>query len=64
MARELNIPFDEAHSLEGIASHHLATGNPAQGTEHLRHALHIYQRLGMRADIERVTTRLADPALQ
>jgi hypothetical protein len=26
---------------------------------HLRQALQIYQRLGMRPDIERVTTRLA-----
>jgi tetratricopeptide (TPR) repeat protein len=59
MAREMNIPIEEAFSLEGIADHHLATGNPAQGIEHLRHALQIYQRLGMHPDIERVTARLA-----
>jgi tetratricopeptide (TPR) repeat protein len=60
MTRELNLPAQEALCLEGIAGHHLATGgNPARGTGHLRQALQIYQRLGMRADIERVTARLA-----
>ena len=37
---------------------HLATGETARGTEHLRQALQVYQRLGMRPDIERVTARL------
>ncbi|HEV2637647.1 MAG TPA: tetratricopeptide repeat protein [Actinocrinis sp.] len=58
MNRELNKPDDEAISLEGIGEHHLTTGDPAQGAEHLRQALEIYQRLGMRADTERVQARL------
>jgi tetratricopeptide (TPR) repeat protein len=58
MTRELRIPAEEAYSLEGIADHHLATGETARGTEHLRQALQVYQRLGMRPDIERVTARL------
>ena len=59
MNRELNKPDDMASSLEGIAEHHLATGNAAQGIEYLREAFLIYQRLGMRLDIERVQVRLA-----
>ena len=60
--RELDKPDDEAVSLEGIAEHHLATGETRQGAAHLHQALEIYQRLGMRADIERVRTRLASSA--
>jgi tetratricopeptide (TPR) repeat protein len=60
MNRELNKPDDEAISLEGIADHHLATGDPDRGTAYLHEALGIYQRLGMRADIERVQARLAE----
>jgi tetratricopeptide (TPR) repeat protein len=60
MSRERNRPTDEAASLEGIAEQHLATGDPVHGTEHLDQALQIYQRLGMRPDIERVTARLSD----
>ncbi|MEY9911801.1 tetratricopeptide (TPR) repeat protein [Catenulispora sp. MAP12-49] len=59
MNRELNKPDDVACSLEGIAEHHLATGNPAQGTMYLREAFVIYERLGLRLDIERVKVRLA-----
>jgi nucleoside phosphorylase/tetratricopeptide (TPR) repeat protein len=55
----LKHPANEALCLVGIGEHHLATGNPAQGIEHLRHALQIYQRIGMRPGIERVTARLA-----
>lgn len=61
MNRELSKPDDEAASLEGIAEHHLATGDAARGTEYLRQALQIYQRLGMRPDAERVQARLTDP---
>jgi DNA-binding SARP family transcriptional activator len=64
MNRELNKPDDEAISLEGIAEHHLATGDTDQGTDHLNQALEIYQRLGMRPDIDRVNARLADIAPQ
>jgi tetratricopeptide (TPR) repeat protein len=60
MNRELNKPDDEAVSLEGIGEHHLATGDPTQGTAYLCQALEIYQRLGMRADTERIQTRLAE----
>jgi hypothetical protein len=60
--RALNKPDDEAISLEGIGEHHLATSDPAQGATHLRQALEIYQRLGMRADAQRVKARLDGPA--
>ena len=59
MTRELSMPSEEAVSLEGIAGHQFVAGDTAQGTEHLHQALRIYQRLGMRPDIERVTARLA-----
>jgi hypothetical protein len=59
MNRDLNTTAEEALCLEGIAGHHLNTGNSTQGIEHLRQAHQIYQRLGMRPDIERVTARLA-----
>jgi tetratricopeptide (TPR) repeat protein len=64
MNRDLNKPDDEAISLEGIGEHHLATGGPGQGAEFLRQALEIYQRLGMRPDIDRVQARLAEIAPQ
>ena len=60
MNRELNKPDDEAVSLEGIAEHDIATGDLPQSAAHLRQALDIYQRLGMRAGIQRVTARLAE----
>ena len=59
MNQELNKPDDQAISLEGIADHHLTTGDTFQGVAHLRQALEIYQRLGMSADMKRVQTRLA-----
>ena len=58
MNRELNKPDDEAVSLEGIGECHLATGDSTQGAANLHQALEIYQRLGIRADIERVQARL------
>jgi tetratricopeptide (TPR) repeat protein len=60
MNRELNKPDDEALSLEGIGDHYLAADAPGQGITYLCQALEIYRRLGMRADIERVQTRLAE----
>jgi tetratricopeptide (TPR) repeat protein len=60
MNRELNKRDDEAISLEGIAEHHLATGDPTQGTSHLTQALKIFQHLGMAPDADRVRIRLAD----
>ncbi|HEY3871112.1 MAG TPA: tetratricopeptide repeat protein [Actinocrinis sp.] len=62
--RELNVPIDEAECLEGIADHYLATDDPAQGIKHLQQALEIYQRVGMHANVERVTARLAGLAAQ
>ena len=59
MNRELSKPDDEAISREGLADHHLATGDTPLGTAHLRQAREIYQQLGMNADIERVQARLA-----
>jgi hypothetical protein len=59
MNQELNKLDDEAISLEGIADHHLATGETSRGAAHLRQALESYQHLGMNADVERVQTRLA-----
>jgi tetratricopeptide (TPR) repeat protein len=58
MNHELNKPDDEAASLEGIAEHYLATGDPAQGTAYLHRVLEIYQRLGMAPDTHRVQNRL------
>ncbi len=58
MNRELNKPDDEAASLEGIAEHYLSEGAEPESTAHLRQAMEIYQRLGMRADVERVLGRL------
>jgi tetratricopeptide (TPR) repeat protein len=59
MNRELNKPDDEAVSLEGIAEHHLAAGDPAAGAAYLHQALELYQRLGMASDTHRVHNRLA-----
>ncbi|WP_194908964.1 hypothetical protein [Catenulispora rubra] len=48
-----------SHPLEGIADHHLATGETDSGIAYLNQALEIFQCLGMRPEIERVQTRLA-----
>ena len=60
MNREFDKPDDEAISLEGIADHNLAEGAADEGVTHLREALEIYDRLGMRADSERVHARLTE----
>lgn len=59
MNRELSKPDDEAIALEGIGECHLAGGQAEDGVAHLAQALEIYQRLGMRPDVERVRARLA-----
>jgi len=64
MNRELDKPDDEAISLEGIAEHYLTGGDPIQGATYLQQALDIYQRLGMRADIERAQVRLTSLDLE
>jgi tetratricopeptide (TPR) repeat protein len=56
--RELDQPDEEAIALEGTGECLLAQGRTAGGTAHLRQALDLYQRLGMRADTERLTTHL------
>ncbi|HTJ69756.1 MAG TPA: tetratricopeptide repeat protein [Actinospica sp.] len=58
MNRELHKPDDEAVSLEGIADHYFATGDDVRGAAHLDGALAIYERLGMRAEAERVRSRI------
>jgi tetratricopeptide (TPR) repeat protein/transcriptional regulator with XRE-family HTH domain len=58
--RELDKPDDEAISLEGIAECTLTTGDTEGDTDHLKQALEIYQRLGMRLDTDRVRSRLAE----
>jgi DNA-binding SARP family transcriptional activator/tetratricopeptide (TPR) repeat protein len=60
MNRELNKSDDEAVSLEGIGECLLAAGDTGEGTTHLRQALETFQRLGMRADAERVASHLTD----
>jgi tetratricopeptide (TPR) repeat protein len=60
MNRELDKPDDEAIALEGTGECLLAQDRTAEGTAHLRQALDLYQRLGMRADTERLTTHLAE----
>ena len=60
MNRELDKPDDEAISLEGLAEHHLAVGDPTQGIAFLREALEIFDRLGMTPDTSRVQARLDD----
>jgi DNA-binding SARP family transcriptional activator/tetratricopeptide (TPR) repeat protein len=63
MAQETRQPDEQAISLEGIAECHLHTGETADGTTHLKQALEIFQRLGMKPDASRVRTRLARLAL-
>lgn len=58
MNRELAKRDDEAIALEGTGQCLLAQGCAAGGTARLRQALDLYQRLGMRADTERLTAHL------
>jgi len=59
LSREVRKPDDEALALSGIGECLLGRGETADGVGHLGRALKIYQRLGMRADEERVRARLA-----
>ena len=59
LSREVRKPDDEALALSGIGECLLGRGETADGVGHLGRALRIYQRLGMRADQERVRGRLA-----
>ena len=58
MNRELGKPDDEAIALEGTGQCLLAQDHTVEGTTRLRQALDLYQRLGMRADAERLTMHL------
>jgi DNA-binding SARP family transcriptional activator len=62
MNRELKQPDDEAGALEGTGECHLSAGQAEAGVAYLNEALEIYERLGMRPDVQRVHTRLADLA--
>jgi hypothetical protein len=53
-----------AVALEGIADHHLNTGEARQGIECLNEALEIYKRLDMPRDIERVQARLSESGME
>jgi tetratricopeptide (TPR) repeat protein/transcriptional regulator with XRE-family HTH domain len=59
MNRELNKPDDEAIALEGLGECLLSAGDARTGAAHLNQALEIYQRMGMKPDIERVRGRLS-----
>ncbi|HEU5353248.1 MAG TPA: tetratricopeptide repeat protein [Actinocrinis sp.] len=59
MNRELEKPDDEAIALEGVGECRLSLGETDPALDHLRHALAIYDRLGMAADADRVRERLA-----
>lgn len=58
MNRELNKCDDEAVALAGLGECHLAAGETELGTDHLRQALEIFERLGMTPDAQRVRARL------
>lgn len=60
MSRELEDPDGEAHSREGVGECLIDTGRLGEGVEHLRQALGLFRRLGMRPDAERVEARLAN----
>jgi DNA-binding SARP family transcriptional activator/tetratricopeptide (TPR) repeat protein len=61
LAREVRQPDDEALATEGIGECHLQLGDQETGLAYLDQALSIFKRLGMRPDIDRVLTRLAQP---
>ena len=60
LAREAHHPDDEALALEGIGKYHEHTGDTQAGAAHLRQALAIFKRLGMKPETDRVRTRLAE----
>ena len=46
IARDLEVPLEEARALEGIGHSHQQDGNSAEAANYLRQALTIYQRIG------------------
>ncbi len=60
IARALGTPLEQARALEGIGHSHLHQGQHDHGTEYLRQALALYQRLGS-PQAQRVETALAHP---
>lgn len=60
LAREVEQPDDEAFALEGVGEGLIASGAIDRGTAHLNQALEIFERLGMRPDVERLQSRVAD----
>jgi tetratricopeptide (TPR) repeat protein len=60
LARELDMPDEQAVALEGIGECHLRAGDSCEATASLTKALTIFQRLRQSPDIERVETRLAE----
>ena len=55
---ELSAPDGEAVALEGVGECRLSAGDAETGAAHLNQALEIYERLGMKLDIERIRARL------
>lgn len=53
IAREIGMPLEEAHALEGIGRSHLKDGSRRPAAAHLRQALRIYRRIGS-PDAQRV----------
>lgn len=62
LAQETGQQDDEAVALEGLAEHHLSTGETEPALAYLTQALEIFQHLGMTPDAERVGARLNDPS--
>jgi len=60
LSRAVHKPDDEALALAGIGECLLRQGEATNGVGHLRQALETYRRLGMRADLERIRTRLTE----
>jgi tetratricopeptide (TPR) repeat protein/transcriptional regulator with XRE-family HTH domain len=62
IARDLGAPLQQARALEGLGMCHLHDGKPAEGSDLLRHALTIYQRIGV-PDAHRVQDTLRDHSI-
>jgi tetratricopeptide (TPR) repeat protein len=58
IARQVNIPLEEARAFEGLGMSYLAS-NPNEGTRFLRKAMEIYRRIGS-PSAERVQTALRE----
>ena len=51
LAREVNSPLQQARALEGIARCQASLGEPDAALDHLRHAVAIYQSIGVPAAV-------------